>query len=542
MLRTIIVLPDDTEISAGPGAANAIQKATITECVNSGEELTIGSVCANFFEATLFTPSGNFSISAGTEIKVVKEDENGNRMDVGVFIMEKPTRNSANTMKLVGYDRVMKLDKDLTAWLSELAEWPYNINTFAYEVCKACGLKYTAKDVPNKDYFIMPFSVPSVTGRQLMRWLGEICCSFCRADAQGNIEFDWYSPADAEITPSGDSYYFQNGLTYEDYVVAPVDAIQIRLADSDEGALWPIVAENLNSYIITGNPILTQTLDDAILQPVLDNILSRLAEATYTPCKVSVPASMNIRAGNIVRITDKNGNAVTAYVMTKTQSGQKDTLSSTGSVRRDSSSAINNKNQVERDAEMARRASAAGKKIIAEQTAEDVLRKLTNDGEIEGIWQEDRRWYINAQAVRILNLIADYITAGILRSKDGGIYIDLDKGVGNLARGVSAVLTLWDDDTSGFTRLLDDVIDVFVINELKQMQFSTIRDYAVQIYGASEHGEGVKLSIFKYRKNTAQPLASISFEWADGARSLKSAECLSEHDGENWVINPMEWL
>ena len=205
MLKTVITLPDGTELSSGPNNINAIQKSTIIEYVNSGEELTIGSTCSNSLEATLFTPNGGFSISAGAEIKVTKEDENGNRWDVGVFIMEKPTRITANTMKLVGYDRVSKLDKDLTAWLSGLSGWPYKLNNFAAAVCKACGLDFVASDVPNMNYEIQQFSRSSVTGRQLMRWLGEICCSFCRADEKGNIEFAWYTPAGAKITPTGDS-------------------------------------------------------------------------------------------------------------------------------------------------------------------------------------------------------------------------------------------------------------------------------------------------------------------------------------------------
>lgn len=405
MLKTIIILPDGSEISSGPGNINAIQKSKITEMVNSGEELTIGSVCANSFEATLFTPSGGFSIPAGTEVEVVKEDENGARWFFGVFILEKPTRLTANTMKLVGYDRVSKLDKDLTEWLSGLAGWPYKLNDFAAEVCQACGLNFAATNVPNKDFEIRKFSRPAVTGRQIMRWLGEICCCFCRANSSGDIQFAWYTPAEAEITPTGDSFYFQNGLTYEDYSVAPVGTVQIRLADSPNGALWPKAPADVNSYIISGNPFLTSTLQTEVIQPVLNNIATRLRQATYTPCKVNIPATMNIRAGNTVQITDKNGVTFTAYVMTKTQTGQKETIECTGSPRRDSSSAINNKTQGEKDAAM----ESVAQNAVNSQTAEDVFNKLTNNGEIKGLFVEDGVWVLNADVAKIINLIAEKI-------------------------------------------------------------------------------------------------------------------------------------
>lgn len=429
MLKTVIILPDGTEVSSGSGNVNAIQKSTIIECVNSGEELTIGSTCANSFEATLFTPNGDFSIPAGTEVKVAKEDENGTRWDVGVFVMEKPTRLTANTMKLVGYDRVSKLDKDLTSWLSGLAGWPYALNTFANMICSACGIPFKSSSVPNGDYQIQKFTRSSVTGRQLMRWLGEICCSFCRADKDGNIEFAWYQPTDLEIKATGDHYYFQNGLTYEDYEVAPVEAVQIRLADSENGALWPMLGDGINSYIITGNPFLTRNLDQTILQPILNNILARLTSVSYRPCKVDLPASMNIHAGNTVLITDKNGITFTGYVMTKTQSGQKDTLECTGSARRDSSSAVNNKTQAEKDAAMENYASSVASNAVKAQTADEILRQLTNDYQIQGIWQENGQWYFNAQAVHVINLVADLITAGKLSSQDGSTFFDLEKGI-----------------------------------------------------------------------------------------------------------------
>jgi ABC-type transporter Mla subunit MlaD len=47
-------------------------------------------------------------------------------------------------------------------------------------------------------------------------------------------------------------------------------------------------------------------------------------------------ASLGVRAGDIAPVTDANGNTITTYVMTRTTSGQRDTLESTGSARRDS--------------------------------------------------------------------------------------------------------------------------------------------------------------------------------------------------------------
>ena len=531
MLKTIITLPDGTEISSGKVSANVIQSVTLTHCVNNGEELTLGSACANALEATLFTPKGGLTIEAGTEVAVHKEDPTGARTQVGIFMLEKPTRPSANTMKITGYDRVSKLDKDLTAWLSGLAGWPYTLTAFAGMVCSACGLTFKASAVPNGDFLIYQFSRTSVTGRQLMQWLGEICARFCRATADGEIEFAWYTDSGKTISSNGERYYFQNGLTYEDFSTAAIDAVQIRLADSENGALWPAAADGANSYIITGNPILISRVTEE-LEPVLANIKAALAGVRYTPCKVSTPAVMDIHAGNTVQITDKNGKTITAYVMTKTQTGQKETLECTGSRRRESSTAVNNQSTCGA-------AAAAARNAFAGMTAEQMFNKLTDNGKIKGIFSRGNVWVINADVAEITNLVADMITAGILRSKDGGVYIDLDNGIGNLARGTSAYLSTFDEEMGGWTKDINVVIGEFVSTELKKMQYDTIRDFAARLDSNARYPEGVKLSLYKFIKSSGVPFASILFEWADGSRSHMTATGSGE---DAWDLSEMEWL
>lgn len=415
MLKTVIILPDGTELSSGQGSTNAIQSTSFMESVNSGEELTIGSTCASSVEVKIFTPNGDFSLASGEEIELYREDDAGRRWKLGVFICEKPTRQSANTFKFTAYDRVIKLDKSLAAWLSGLDGWPYDLNTFATMVCEQCGLNFIPDPtVPNADFKVREFYKSDATGRMLMRWLGEICCSFCRADADGNIKFDWYTPAETEITATGDTWYFAKGLTYEDFVTEKIGCVRARLADADGGALWPPDDIKDNPYAIAGNQILVTDISLLMQDPetqndpeVLTNIFTRLENLQYTPCKIDLQASMNIRAGHIVKVTDINGKTFTMYVMSKKQTGQKDTLECTGSLRRDSATATNNRTQQE-----------ALSEAVSAITREDIFNKLTNNGKVQGIYQRDDKWYVNA----------DVMQSGLLKSKDGRTYFDLDSG------------------------------------------------------------------------------------------------------------------
>lgn len=366
MLKTIIVLPDGTELHSGVDAENAVQSATITECVNEGQELTLGSTCASALEAKIYAPNGALQIAAGDELTVYKEDDEGFRYLIGEFTTEKPTYPSANTMSLAAYDRVSWLDKDLTGWLESLTEWPYRLYDFAVMVCNACGLELANETIPNGDYEITQFSGQGVTGRQLMRWVGQAAGRFCRANADGEIELAWYTDSGVEITPGGDRYYYQNGLSFEEYDVKPIEKVQIRLTEDDVGAVWPQETGEKNTYVITGNYLLT-TQSTESLYPIAQALYEQLKDITYRPSKISLPASFDIRAGNTVQITDRNGKNFTSYVMTKTQSGQRDTLECTGSYSRDSVSVVNQESYK----------ALAAKMLELKKTAEGILSRVS---------------------------------------------------------------------------------------------------------------------------------------------------------------------
>ena len=93
MLKTLLVLPNGRQITSGKTGEPAVVSAVLTQCVNDGEELSLGSACANMLEADLFLPSGTqLELTAGDEITLYKTDERGISTLEGRFTVEKPTR------------------------------------------------------------------------------------------------------------------------------------------------------------------------------------------------------------------------------------------------------------------------------------------------------------------------------------------------------------------------------------------------------------------------------------------------------------------
>lgn len=339
MAKTIIVLPNGTEISSGSTEGAAIQSITLTEKVNEAQELTLGSVCANCFKAKIIDPQGELSIKAGDELSVYFEQDDGTRKKIGLFTTEKPTRPSANTMSITAYDRVLWLDKDLSVWLSELTEWPYSLYSLAEKVCDACGLTLANAELPNGDFLCQAFTADGITGRTLIRWIGQIAGRFCRATADGKIEFAWYKHTETHIQPSGEKPFFQNSLKYEDYETHPIEKVQIQLVENDIGAIYPNESGELNTYIITGNYLLTTNSSENLL-PIAQSLYETLKDVTYTPFKIVVPRGDYVQAGDIITITDRNGKTFSSYVMTRSQSGQRVTLEGTGNAKRKATTVV----------------------------------------------------------------------------------------------------------------------------------------------------------------------------------------------------------
>ena len=406
MAKYIIILPSGEELSSGVDTVNAIASIKHTAATNSGTELTPGSVCAAMVEATLITPAGGLSLDAGADIELYEELDSGARVKIGVFTVEKPTRSSANRMKITAYDHVAKLDKDLTEWLREQNEYPYTMQTFVDMVCAACGVERIEQEIPNASFQIIAKPTEgNVTGRQILKWCAEIAGKFVTADADGKLQFGWYEESGIVIEPSGDNFYFSGTLKYEDYSVEPVTAVKVRLASNENGALWP-PGETDNPYIVQDNKLL-QLNTTAVSTSVLD-VLHAAVARSYTPCKVSVPASIGVKVGQVITIRDLNGAEFQTLVMETQRTGQKVTVTSTGNKRRDSSENAYGDQYLKDYADAA----------VKDQTQQNIFDKLTNGGTDQGVYLKDGKIYLNAEFMQAGYLSSDIIRAGYIRSTD----------------------------------------------------------------------------------------------------------------------------
>lgn len=382
MFQHKLTLPDGTVLGA-----ERIRSVTVTEQVSDCDDLCPGAACAACAEVELWAPPGSVRLAPGTEFTLTRVDTAaGTQTPVGVFCVLQPQKASANVVKVTAYDRMTLFDKDLSPWLRSVqGQFPMTLGALAQAVCVQCGVTLAdgALDgARNQDYAVQAFYADGLTGRQLIQWAAQAMGRFARMTPAGALEFAWYTGfAGYGIGPGDDAAgvptalglsgpllgtvdglvwtfrraqngYFQGGLSYEDYETAPLDKVQIKQSDDDVGVIYPPDETGTNALVIQGNLLLTTASADA-LRPVAQALYEQLQGVTYTPLEVSLPLTAGAPApGQILSVVDAWGRTMQAYVMQRTVTGQRMTLTCTGNARRDSTAAVNSRAYQNRQGKM----------------------------------------------------------------------------------------------------------------------------------------------------------------------------------------------
>ena len=319
--------------------AASIISCTFTESCNSDTDICPGAVCSS--EAQIELRAGYGTIPQGTRFTLFAVDEDGTETQLGIFTAEKPERVSAAAYRVISYDNISLTYTDASAWLREnQSRFPMTMQELVQAGMQQCGLTMNG-DLPNGELLVQAFYADDMTWNQIFAWAGQAACRFVRADAQGRIEFGWYKENRAgQIT---ESVYLADKLQFEDYHTASLDKVQIRQSANDVGVIYPPEEAGTNAYVIQGNMLLAPTSADA-LTPVAEYIYKSLKELrSYTPGEVSVLPALTYRAGDIVTVAPQNGEPLTLYLTEVEISASAARLTCTGNARRDSVSAVNQK-------------------------------------------------------------------------------------------------------------------------------------------------------------------------------------------------------
>lgn len=336
MLRNKLVRSNGSIIDS-----SVIISCEYTEEVNSSTNLSVGNATAS----ELIVEVLGTDVVKQNDVLTYYIIEDGVETKIGVFNAEKPTVATRNSMRFSAYDNIVKTEKVFSDWLRENQSlFPMTLITLVRNACSYCGVTLATSSFPQSDLSVNAFYADDLTCRQVLMWAGAIAGRFIKANANGEIEFAWYGTS-ANITIRPDKTgatngipYLQGSLNYENYTTDVIARVQINHSGDDVGVIYPADVDG-NCFTISENMILGVT-DSSTVSQIASSLYNQLKTTTYVPYSVTVPGTIRVRAGNLIKVQDSNGYSFTSLVMKVGVAASGTSITTTGDKSYGSSAAV----------------------------------------------------------------------------------------------------------------------------------------------------------------------------------------------------------
>lgn len=291
-----------------------------TDSVSSDTEFSIGSAIINTLKLTLNNIYDDFTEyvldGASVVAYIGMEVSNGiEKVKIGEFtVVEAPKQNS-DIITLTCEDNMRKFDRDYS---ESTLSYPATLLSIVQDACTTCGVTLQTYDFPHNDYTIQSKPDPeNLTFRQVISWVAQIACCFCRCDENGDLELKWFETAVDEDS----SNYVQisetvnTTINLDDVVITGIRVTEYISGD-DSSENTPVFQAGSNGYVLS--------IEDnkLILEGTGNTIASMIAESVvgikFRPFSVSCLTDPRIEAGDVIYITDRKGFTYMSYVTTTT--------------------------------------------------------------------------------------------------------------------------------------------------------------------------------------------------------------------------------
>lgn len=296
------------------------------EQVNTEQDLAFGSAAAAMLQFDVFGDQSE-AITQDERLVYSQVDSEGNESTIGTF-WANPAIPSKGRFSVTAYDAIGKLEKDFSARLKELqSAFPMDVRTLVTFACEYAGVQLlSTTDWPFSDYMLQAFTLDSVTCRQILSWAAELGGRFLRCTADGYVEFAWYEVNDEYLVTYNEGetsgkthvFYKQDGLYYENFTTAAIDAVCIVLDIGDESAItfqYPASPQGDNILYVKGNYLIQAATEEVSdIAQHLYTVASAFPQ--YRPVSARLfPSANPLRAGEIVSFTDIQGVSFVSPIM-----------------------------------------------------------------------------------------------------------------------------------------------------------------------------------------------------------------------------------
>ncbi|EJT6503096.1 hypothetical protein N2W39_003172, partial [Clostridium perfringens] len=283
----------------------------LEESVNPSDSFSIGSICSNSFDIKLINTGDIFDNAIVKPYVGLYIGDDIEYIPLGVFTVIK-TSVKGKFINLECVDNMLGLEK---VYFSDLS-YPADINDIAKEICKKAGVNLASK-LPN-------YRVNKIEGyslREAIGFIASLCGSFARFNRIGDLEVRDYEVVKQEMTPHN---LFKLDIEANECIIKKV------IAKKGEEELS--TGTDDGNKIVFNNPIITKE--------ILSDIYTKYNGFKYIPYTAKWKGNPAIMAGDILNLTDLNGNKYNALIMEQKftyKNGISSEVKAKGKTRQDSS-------------------------------------------------------------------------------------------------------------------------------------------------------------------------------------------------------------
>lgn len=316
--KQVTIKSDDGLIDIGNGDFEG-ETMELTESVCDKDELTFGACSAAQLR---FTVSGGFSLQGkwlNVDIGLKSEDAFASPYRLGRYKVnsDKPTADRTSR-KVIAYDALYDiLQADVAGWYNTILpedDSRVYLRDFRDSFFNHFGIEQEDITLVNDDMWVEKTDkAGELSGAAVINCICEINGCMGHIDREVKFEYIYLEPISA---PDDISKSLYTSAAYEDYIVQPIDKLQIRQEEDDIGV---IVGDGSNSYIIEDN-FLVYGKSSAELTYIANNIFTKIKGLAYRPFTVECIGNPCIPVGAPVRVISTYA-TIDSYVFTRTLKG-----------------------------------------------------------------------------------------------------------------------------------------------------------------------------------------------------------------------------
>lgn len=191
-----ITLKDGTELTLTDKAFwnNGVK---IEESTSNENSFDIGSVIVGQLTLSINNMYDDYSEYDFTDAKITNvsigiklSDNTIESLQYGQYTVNE-TKYNGSIITLAAYDNMYKFDQPYT---KSTLSYPATLLQIVQDSCSKCDVQLGSYDFPHNDFIIQNKPEDeSITFRNILQWVAQISCCYCKMDPQGRLVLNWYN-------------------------------------------------------------------------------------------------------------------------------------------------------------------------------------------------------------------------------------------------------------------------------------------------------------------------------------------------------------